>query len=38
MESLFDWLILVTTVAELLLQIVEKVLARRGNDEPDKKP
>ncbi len=38
MEHLFDWLIRVATLLELALQIAEKVLARRGNDEPDKEP
>ena len=38
MEHLFEWLIRVATLLELALQIAEKVLARRDNDGPDKKP
>lgn len=37
MEQIFDWLIRIATLLELLLPLVEKVLARRRNDEPDKR-
>lgn len=37
MEHIFDWLIRIATLLELILQLAEKVLARRRNDEPDKK-
>ena len=38
MDQLFDWLIRAATLLELALQIAEKVLARRDNDEPEKGP
>ncbi len=37
MEDIFDWLIRIATLLDLFLQLVEKVLARRSNDEPDSK-
>ena len=38
MDRLFDWLVRVATLAELLLSLTENVLARRDNDEPDNGP
>jgi hypothetical protein len=37
MEQIFEWLIRIATLLELILQNAEKVLARRRNDEPDQK-
>ena len=38
MERLLQWLANVATLASLVLQVIEKILARRGNDEPEKRP
>ena len=36
--NLLAWISLLVALAGLVLQIVEIVLARRDNDEPDKEP
>ena len=36
--NLLAWISLLVALAGLVLQIVEIVLARRANDEPDKEP
>ena len=38
MERLLQWLANVATLASLVLQVVEKILARRANDEPEEGP